>query len=295
MTDRVILAIAIVSLLIFIFSTSGVAAQNDEANPRLKKMSPDKYELSTKHLPQVRFGRYHVLAPKAVRADTTYRVVLLMHGNGHGPEVMLEWARQLNLSNTFFICPEAPYLKWKESKESATGKYTAIISDSGVPDSLHEEMIAASAQWYHNVMIDAVKELSIMQIKRGEFDVPTGSRNSNRAFVQLSKPLVMGFSQGGFFAQVLATRYPDEVSGLVSMSGSTYPVAGVFELYPRLRGLPVLISHGREDATVPFSVATQSVEALTQAKVEHSFIPFTGGHWPTAEVTAQVGRWVESK
>ena len=135
----------------------------------------------------------------------------------------------------------------------------------------------------------------VWPITRGEFDVPTGSRNSNRAVVQLSKPLVMGFSQGGFFAQVLATRYPDEVAGVVSMSGSIYPSAGVLELYPRLRGIPILICHGRQDTTVPFAVATQCVDALSQAKVEHTFIPFTGGHWPTPEVTAQVSRWVESK
>jgi len=284
-----------VTLYFFIIMTSVAFAQIDKVNPRLKQMAQDKLEMWTKHLPQVRFGRYHVLAPKAVVADTTYRVVLLLHGNGHGPEVMLEWARQLNIANTFFICPEAPYLKWKESKESETGKYTGIISDSSVPDSLQEEMIAATAQWYYNVLGDAVKELSETPIRRGEFDVPKGSGNSNRAVVQLRTPFVIGFSQGGFFAQVLATRHPDDFAGVVSISGSIYPVAGVLERYDRLRGMPILICHGKQDTTVPFSVATQCVDALSRAEVEYTFIPFEGGHWPTPDVTDQVRRWIQAK
>lgn len=252
-------------------------------------------ELRTKYVPQVRFGRYHVLAPKTFVADTTYRVVLLLHGNGHGPEVMLDWARQLNLPNAIFIAPEAPYLKWKESKESFTDKYMGILIDSTVPDSMQAEVINTSAQWYHDVLHDVLATYRGMTLKRSEFEVPSGSRASNRSALRLSKPFVIGFSQGGFFAQVLATRHPDELAGVVSLSGSMYAAGGVFERYPALRGMPVLLCHGRQDPTVPFKVATECTDALSQAKVEYTFIPFDGGHWPTADVTVQVRKWLESR
>ncbi|MDZ4746189.1 MAG: alpha/beta hydrolase-fold protein [bacterium] len=242
-------------------------------------------ELRTKHITQTRLGRYHLLTPKPMHRDTIYRVALVLHGNGHGPEVMIQWARELNLTNTIFICPEAPYLKWSESKADLIGKFTGVLNDSTIPDLIEAESIATTGQWYYDVMRDAINALQ----------APASSNDAIIGDVKLGKPFVIGFSQGGFFAQVLATRHPDDFAGVVSISGSIYPVAGVLERYDRLRGMPILICHGKQDTTVPFSVATQCIDALSRAEVEHTFIPFTGAHWPTPDVTDQVRRWIQAK
>lgn len=282
--------LAIVTILI-------ITAVTINAQPianRGVKVADDKMELRTQYLPQVRFGRYHILAPKVLSPDTTYNVVLLLHGNGHGPEVMLDWSKDLNLANTIYIAPEAPYLKWRESKVAETDKFMAILIDSTVPDSMQAEIINTSAQWYHDVMKEAMASLRTTPIKRSAFDLTSNVRKTTAVPLTYAKPHVVGFSQGGFFAQVLATRHPNDFAGVVSMSGSMYAAGNVVERYPVLRTMPVLLCHGRQDDIVPFRVATECVDALTQAKVEHTFIPFEGGHWPTPEITAQIRRWLSS-
>lgn len=251
---------AVIVLSLLVVSGRDVSAQMPD--PRTE----------SRFAPQSRLGRYTVLYPNNMRTDTTYRLVVLLHGNGHGPETMLEWARQLDLNDVIYICPEAPYLKWTESIAEGKKKYTGMSDAIGAPDSLRARTIDLTVSWYRDAILDAQRSLP----------------------VAMERPMIIGFSQGGFYAHVLATRYPDDVLTVVTMCASMYPEGNVYTRYTLLRerNIEVLVTHGRTDNIVPFSVGNDISLALGAAGVRHVFVPFDGGHWPTPDITKRIRDWL---
>jgi len=221
---------------------------------------------------QVRWGRSRVLLPPELSATEKYRLVLLLHGNGNTPEVMLSWARGLKLKNVIFVCPEAPYIKVKESFAAQREKFSAAGESLGMPDSLFSSIIDVSAEWYESVCIDARRQLPIAD----------------------GKAIVVGFSQGGFYANVLCTRYPELFAAMVSISASMYPAGKVLERYDRVRenNIDVLLAHGTKDEVVPFQTSELIKASLERSGVNVSFVPFDGGHWPNPEITEKISTFI---
>ncbi|MEJ7603769.1 MAG: alpha/beta fold hydrolase, partial [Kofleriaceae bacterium] len=99
-----------------------------------------------------------------------------------------------------------------------------------------------------------------------------------RYSVTPDKLVLGGFSQGAMLALDVALHRPVPPSGLILMSGT---LVAESEWQPRmasLRGIPVLLSHGRADGLLPFSIAEVLRDRLTAAGAEVDFHPFIGGH-----------------
>lgn len=222
---------------------------------------------------QTRWGRARYYIPPDLKPGEKYRLILLLHGNGHTPEIMLSWARSLGLKNVIYVCPEAPYLKVKESLSGHREKYSAAGESLGMADSLFGSIIDLSEQWYESVCRAAMRQLPVSQ----------------------DKPIVVGFSQGGFYANVLVTRHPELFSTMVSICASMYPAGKVVERYDKVKaaGIDVLVTHGTKDETVPFQTGELIAGSLTRAGVNVTFIPFDGGHWPTPEVTEKIAAFIK--
>jgi len=225
-------------------------------------------------IPQRRFGKYRVYYPPGYTQANgkRYRLVVLLHGNGHNSEFMLSWGRGLGLDNCILVCPDAPYVKIRESITSFRDRYSAAAEGFGVPDSMMPDIVTLSSAWYQDVVKDA----------------------QQRFPVTLDKPVIIGFSQGGYYAHVVGTRYPETYGGIVSVCGSMYPEGKVLERYDKLRtyGVDVLVAHGRQDDVVPFQTAQLILGALESSKVNVVFVPFEGKHWPTPEVNAAIRQWI---
>lgn len=221
---------------------------------------------------QVRMAKYHVIMPSVVKPAQTFPAVLVLHGNGHTPEFMMQWVKQLGIDSVIFIFPEAPYPKYAEIMESKKVKLSASGEGIGMPDSLMADVVNASAAWYHDALTDASARLPISRVK----------------------PLILGFSQGGFYSYVVATRYPFTFSGVISVCASMYDYGHALEKFSELRqyGIEVLITHARQDPTVPFQTAELIAGALERNGVTHTFLPFDGGHWPTQDISLKIAEWI---
>jgi phospholipase/carboxylesterase len=98
-------------------------------------------------------------------------------------------------------------------------------------------------------------------------------------------PVVLGgFSQGAMVASEIAFTTSDELAALVILSGTPIDEASWRLGFARRRGLPVFISHGRADPTLPFASAERLQRELAQAGLKVTWFPFEGGH----EIPAQV-------
>ena len=183
---------------------------------------------------QKRLARYRILYPKGFDSTKRYRAVLLLHGNGLEPIFMLKWAEQLGLNDHIIIAPEAPYVKFKESMQSGAMKLSGRGEDQRFPDSLLDDVIMHSADWYFSALQHAQQTLPI----------------------SVGPHIVMGFSQGGFFASVLLSRFPEAFSGAITLCGSMFPEGKVKENLSKVQTLQreILIIHGMQDQTVPLSL-----------------------------------------
>jgi phospholipase/carboxylesterase len=76
----------------------------------------------------------------------------------------------------------------------------------------------------------------------------------------------------------VALHRPRPPAGLILMSG-TLLAEGVWRpRMPSLAGVPVMLSHGRHDALLPYHVAELLRDRLTEAGAAVDWQPFLGGH-----------------
>jgi phospholipase/carboxylesterase len=89
-----------------------------------------------------------------------------------------------------------------------------------------------------------------------------------------------GFSQGSMLALDLALRAPAAFAprALLLLSSTLICRPSWTEKAPRLAGTPVLLSHGEQDAVLPFSMALALRDLLQTAGCAVSWVPFRGGH-----------------
>lgn len=252
-------------LVLFCVLSSSLFAQN--GNSKRKEDFP--YEFAE----QKRIGRYRLLYPPKYNPKVKCSLVLLLHGNSQEPSVMLNWAKQLNVPNVIFVCPEGTYTHVAESLKRGSHRFTAAGEYLLAPDSLKSVIVDYSAEWYNSVLMDAKRKLNVYK-----FDPCT----------------VIGFSQGGFYASVLASRYPENYSNIVSICGSLYH-EGLLEEYVtnfKRYGIEVLLLHGNQDQVVPIQTSQLYKSLLDKSGVTNQMYSFEGGHWPSYEATKKISEWI---
>ncbi|HTM19048.1 MAG TPA: hypothetical protein VL172_01015 [Kofleriaceae bacterium] len=87
-----------------------------------------------------------------------------------------------------------------------------------------------------------------------------------------------GFSQGSMLATDLALRGDRPLAGLLLWSGTLLAADAWRALAPRRTGLPVFMSHGRQDALLPFAAAERLRDLLAGAGLPVDWVEFRGGH-----------------
>lgn len=87
-----------------------------------------------------------------------------------------------------------------------------------------------------------------------------------------------GFSQGAMMAIELALAADEGPAGLWAWSPALVDKEALLRRAPRRAGLPTYISHGREDAILPFTGSEELARLLTKAGLDVRFAPFSGPH-----------------
>jgi phospholipase/carboxylesterase len=99
-----------------------------------------------------------------------------------------------------------------------------------------------------------------------------------------ARQMLAGYSQGGMIAADVAFTTDEPIDALILLSPTIVnePVwrAGM----PRRRGLRVFISHGRRDTILPFDVSFRLQQAMRDAGLRVTWVPFDGGHEMPVEV-----------
>lgn len=87
-----------------------------------------------------------------------------------------------------------------------------------------------------------------------------------------------GFSQGGMLTLDCVLRGAVRPDALILLSTSRIAAIQWEQTRERLHGVPVLLSHGRDDADLAFSAGVALRDFLTTAQAQLTWVPFEGGH-----------------
>jgi phospholipase/carboxylesterase len=92
------------------------------------------------------------------------------------------------------------------------------------------------------------------------------------------RQILAGYSQGGMIAADIAFTTDEPLEALVLLSPTFVNERVWRDGMPRRRGLRVFISHGRQDGILPFDVAARLQQAMRDAGLRVTWVPFDGGH-----------------
>ncbi|MCS6798242.1 MAG: dienelactone hydrolase family protein [Myxococcota bacterium] len=111
--------------------------------------------------------------------------------------------------------------------------------------------------------------------------------------VPVGRLVLGGFSQGAMLSLDVALRTAIPMAGLCLMSGTFLCEHEWRPRMPARAGLPVVLSHGRQDPLLPFALAERLRDALHDAGLDVRFVPFHGVHEIPPIVLDEVGRLLE--
>jgi phospholipase/carboxylesterase len=191
--------------------------------------------------------------------ETARVVVVLLHGFQMTPADLSPFAHSLQAS-AWFLFPEAP--KSAEPRGRAWWHIDA---------KLRAEALAAGPRDFaeqHPLDLPAARDglralLGAVRARAGE------------------RPIVLGgFSQGGMLACDTALRSDLGIAALALLSTSriAFDQWGPLAEQGRLRGLPVLLSHGERDDDLAFSAGEGLRDFLVAAGADVDWVPFAQGH-----------------
>jgi phospholipase/carboxylesterase len=202
-------------------------------------------------------------------------VVVLLHGFGApGDDLVPLWRTLGAPAGTRFVFPEAPFdlgidggnaRAWwmidleARMRRQAQGK---PLDAREIPDGLE----AARAQ------VDALL---------GELPVVLPSPPP--------RLVLGGFSQGAMLSLDVALHSSHALAGLLLMSGTHIAAEEWASRYERRRGLPIFMSHGRDDDLLPFFVAEGLRDELVSRGLPVEWQSFSGGHGIPWEVLERAG------
>jgi phospholipase/carboxylesterase len=101
-----------------------------------------------------------------------------------------------------------------------------------------------------------------------------------------------GFSQGAMVACQVAFTSDEPLAALVILSGTPINERTWLMQMRRRKGLPVFMSHGRNDTILPFELAERLKADMTAAGFEVTFVPFGGSHEIPAEVVIALNDFI---
>jgi phospholipase/carboxylesterase len=99
-----------------------------------------------------------------------------------------------------------------------------------------------------------------------------------------------GFSQGAMLSLDVALHRATPPAGLILMSGTLLAESVWQPRMAALAGVPVVLSHGRHDTLLPFTMAEVLRDRLTAAGAKVDWVPFPGGHEIPRPVVASAAR-----
>jgi phospholipase/carboxylesterase len=128
----------------------------------------------------------------------------------------------------------------------------------------------------------------------GESRLKTFVQNLSSVYpVDPARILLLGFSQGAAMSYTLAASNPRAIIGVAGLSG--FIPQHLAANLPEFEGLPILMLHGTEDATIPIAVARRNRDQLAAAGASVSYHESAVGHKISSSGMTELKQWIKER
>ena len=105
-----------------------------------------------------------------------------------------------------------------------------------------------------------------------------------------------GFSQGAMLTLAIALTEPEKIAGAAVLSGRLAAVVRDNPAAPgRLRGFPILVTHGTDDQQIPVRSARDIRQALKPMGVAVDYHEFESGHYISNVNVGMLDQWLRRR
>lgn len=181
-------------------------------------------------------------------------LVILLHGWGSNAEDVAGLVPALELGNCWVSAPDGPM----EHPYSETGKMWYDLENPAWPG------LDQSKELLQEHLEGLIKESGLTP----------------------AQTVIMGFSQGGAMALELGLSL--SLGGIAVFSGYLHPELTKTQIDP---STPTFITHGRQDAVVPFRAAEQTYQFLESNSFKVAFTPLDMAHEISIEALQAAQQW----
>jgi phospholipase/carboxylesterase len=189
---------------------------------------------------------------------------VLLHGFGAPGDDLVPLARELDAANVRFVFPAAPL------------ELGGLYGDSRA--------------WWLLDLAKLERDLANGTPRDRRSEIPEGLVAAREQVTRLldqlcarfaipaDKLVLGGFSQGAMLSLDVALHRATKPAALLLMSGTLLAESEWAPRMASLKGLPVVMSHGRSDMMLPYAIAELLRDQLTAAGAVVEWVPFVGGH-----------------
>ena len=203
------------------------------------------------------------LIKKPEQVSNNVKAIMLLHGVGSNEQDLFALASQLP-KDVFVIAPRGPFAV-------GVNRYAWYNVDfsSGRPD-INAEQETASRQLIRKFIQEVKEKYSIDELYLG------------------------GFSHGAIMSQSIGLIHPDEVQGIISLSGRVLQeIRPLVQHDKYLHQLKVFLAHGVQDQTLPIHFAREAKEYLESLGVQLTYHEYPIGHQVSSEVLKDLNAWMK--
>lgn len=206
---------------------------------------------------------YLVREPKLV--STRKRAIILLHGVGSNEQDLFNLANRLP-ADSYVISPRGQFML-------GPGRYAWYQVDfsTGKP------------------IINAAQETSSRE------RILTFIRQIKQQY-KVNEVYIGGFSQGAIMSYSIGLTHPDEVQGIIALSGRLLdeikPLVFTGEK-SYLKGLKVFIAHGVQDTMLPVYYARAAKEYLERLAIPLAYHEYPAGHEISSLVLDDLNSWLQ--
>lgn len=202
------------------------------------------------------------------------RAFVLLHGFSSSPDEWMPFTATIRLpAGRRFVFPEGPWMGVNGRGRAWWDLDLAShVASDGLPDlSRTRPTGLAEAATYVRALLD--------DVDRRDDALP-------------GEVILGGFSQGGMVGAEIAFRSDQPMQALVLLSPTIVDEASWVSGMQARAGLPVFLSHGRQDPILPFAASARLAKHLSAAGLAVTWVPFEGGHDIPAEVVTALNAFL---
>jgi phospholipase/carboxylesterase len=129
----------------------------------------------------------------------------------------------------------------------------------------------------------------LADLKRFVAEVVTGYA------IDPTRLFLLGFSQGAVMSCTYALMNPDDIAGVVALSGYIPTGVGLPFQLDRLDGRGFFVAHGTHDAVIPVRFGRDASEFLAQTAATVTYREYPVGHQITLEILDDVAHWLSNR